>query len=89
MERNIEFIFTFSDESEKDQMVLSDTLTENMLRSKDDLFQEAIEYLDDDEVEVLEKISCAVYLEEEDDLEPPQWYIDCNGKLFVEGGQLC
>lgn len=82
----IEFIFTFN--KNKHQDVIKYPFVNPILKDKQTLFDFATAMLDKEDKNNLVKISCCVTYDDVKEFEDPQWYKDCEGKLYVENGKL-
>jgi hypothetical protein len=85
----VEFICSFN---ERSQQIINEDISEikaqEILRSKEKLFNFATEdQLSEEEKQDLYKISTCFYGDLED-ITPPDWYMECNGKLWIENGVL-
>ncbi len=77
----IEFIYSFN---ESMQEFTEFDLTPEAIESPWNLAQFATAGMSKDELNDLYKISCCIY----GDFNPPAWFMECNGKLYFEGGKL-
>ena len=85
MKTELEFIFTY-DEAPQEFVneVVNEMALNNILLNEKSLFEFATKELTEDKKRTLIKISCCVY--SDGGYVPPQWYMDCNGKLWPENG---
>ena len=84
----IEVIYTF-DNRIPSQARSEYPIQEQNLESRQSLSDYITGYLNQDDQEKIYKISCHIMLEEWENEEViPQWYLNCDGKLFYEDGQL-
>lgn len=77
----IQFILSFN---EAQQQFSEIDYTKELIQSPQRLFGAATQDLTPEEVKDLYKISCCVY----GDVDIPDWYKECNGKLWVTNGEL-
>lgn len=81
-----QFIYTFE---ETDQEIINyPTMDKKHIENKESLIQFAVQEFAQSEVEELVKISVCISPEENEKINPPQWYLDCNGKFYFEEGKL-
>lgn len=80
---NFEFILTFDG---RPQQFVDSPFTEDAMRSEQAMFDHVCKELAGDEIADLRKISSCIYMY--DGRELPAWYKECNGKIYVEHGQL-
>ncbi len=85
----VEFFCSFNERSQQFFLVdISEITAERILRSAESLFSFVTENrLTEDEIQDLYKISTC-FSGDIDDITPPDWYLECNGKLFIENGVL-
>ena len=79
----IEFIYTYN---EKPQEIVSYPFVLPILESEETLIEYALSDLSDEEKKQLVKISSCVYFENKGEVDLPNWFNECNGKLYFENG---
>lgn len=77
----IEFIYTYN---EKPQEIVSYPFVLPILESKETLIEYALSDLSDEEQHQLVKISSCVYFDNKGEVDLPDWFNECNGKLYFE-----
>ncbi|NMB83294.1 MAG: hypothetical protein GYA14_15910 [Ignavibacteria bacterium] len=78
-----EFILTFE---EREQEFYSESFDESALNSEQDLFNFVADRITGEEKNELVKISsCIINF---DGRQLPDWFITCNGKLYIKNGEL-
>lgn len=81
----IQFIYTFESKPQNSAIFPVNMSTLDNVKAVKEL---ALSYLSNEEKQELVKISCCVDVEDTFVENPPQWYLDCNGKLWFENGKL-
>ena len=79
----IDLIYTFE---RAPQLFLDYPFNEEVLKDKETFAKFALVDLSAEEIEQLVKISFCVYCK--DEIEIPDWIIECNGKLWFQNGEL-
>lgn len=77
----IEFILTFAS---KPQKIVEYPFVNPILKDKKTLFDFATAQLRQDEKKELLKISSCVYIGNSASFEEADWFMECNGKLFIK-----
>lgn len=84
----VEFIHTFNNLPQQTSGCdVSEISANRILRTKQSMFEFATEYLSEEQKQELVKISICVN-PGECEIDPPDWFLSCNGKLWIENGQL-
>jgi hypothetical protein len=78
----IQLIYTFK---EKPQDFADYSISPKILESKEETVAFVLEPLTEDETKDLVKVSMSVNPDDET-MDPPEWYLKCNGKLWFEDG---
>ena len=81
---DIEFIYTY--DLMPQEMANYEDIDRSVIKDRESLFEFATKDMDYDEILSLVKISCMV--SNAVDIEPPQWFIQSNGKLWISNGKL-
>ena len=85
---SIDFIHTFNKLPQQNSGCdLSEIKAQSVLRTKNEMFDFATEYLSEQQKQDLVKISISVD-PGDCDIDPPAWFLECNGKLWAENGVL-
>jgi hypothetical protein len=82
-----QFIYTYEDALDQ-EIINYPIMDKKHFKSKEKLIDFAVQELAPSEVEELVKISACISLDENEKINPPQWYLDCNGKFYFENGKL-
>lgn len=83
----VQFIYTFE---EDDQEIYNlENLTKDDIKYKPTFIDIATSLIEDEEKRnTLVKLSCSVTLDENENINPPEYYIKANGKFYFENGLL-
>jgi hypothetical protein len=81
----IEFICSFDG---MEQEVYSGPFNPEVMASKRVLSASITDELDVEHAARLNKVSCCVYSDEGENVPKPDWYMNCNGKLWYNHGYL-
>lgn len=86
MKTTIQFIYTFE---ESEQIALAFILDKKTLKDAQAMAEFAKMPLSDEEKAQLRKVSIRIYVHSGEEIKRPEWYQECNGKLyFNEKGEL-